>query len=233
MTLQAAVNAQSVVRTVTQHSASAKTPRSRYLWRSCAAFIWAASALLLWLGATTLCAERNCKPPQIDLALLTIMHESQQPWLTTFFATITWLGSILVLLPVALVLARRLKQQGHRRAAHLLPLAVCGAWLWAHISKLLVARPRPDLYAPLINMPSDLSFPSAHAMQISAFALALMLAPGLRGNRAALFAAVLLVIMVALSRLYLQVHFPSDVVIGLIAGAGWVIGLHLWLEAYR
>jgi membrane-associated phospholipid phosphatase len=41
----------------------------------------------------------------------------------------------------------------------------------------------------------------------------------------------LIILVVALSRLYLQLHFPSDVVIGMIAGAAWVVGLRLFLGA--
>ena len=108
---------------------------------------------------------------------------------------------------------------------------MCGAWLLAYAGKLLVARPRPELYPALIAMPADLSFPSAHTLQITAFAFAWVLAPGSRPAWAGVTAAALIILVVALSRLYLQVHFPSDVVIGMIAGAAWVVGLRLFLGA--
>ncbi len=85
-----------------------------------------------------------------------------------------------MLLPVALVLAWRYRRRGQAGAALLLPIAVGGAWLLAHADKLLVVRPRPHLYPALISMPADFSFPSAHAMQITAFALAWVLAAGTR-----------------------------------------------------
>ena len=134
----------------------------------------------------------------------------------------TWLGSIVVLLPLALALAWRYRRLGRPGAALLLPLAVGGAWLLAHAGKLLVVRPRPDLYPALIAMPAEFSFPSAHAMQITAFALAWVAATGSWRGWAGVAAAASIILVVAFSRLYLQVHFPSDVVIGVIAGAAWV-----------
>lgn len=187
----------------------------------------------LWLGAFVVCPCGTCLVPDFDRKLLEILHDRQHPWLNDFLVTVTWLGSMVVLLPATVALAWHFRLGGYPAAAILLPLAVSGAWLLAHLCKLFVARPRPDRYPPLINMPDDFSFPSAHAMQIAAFALAWLLAPGLRRGWAAYFAAAMLVLLVALSQLYLQVHFPSDVLFGLLAGASWAITLRLLMGAHR
>jgi undecaprenyl-diphosphatase len=74
-------------------------------------------------------------------------------------------------------------------------------------------------------MPDDWSFPSAHAAQATAFALAWLLRPGASPGRpeiVVLFAAVALVFA---SRLYLQVHFPSDVFAGALLAVLWVLFL--------
>jgi undecaprenyl-diphosphatase len=68
-------------------------------------------------------------------------------------------------------------------------------------------------------------------LQITAFAFAWVLARGARPGWAGVVAAASIVLAVALSRLYLQVHFPSDVAIAMIAGAAWVVGLRLALGA--
>ncbi|MBK8744589.1 MAG: phosphatase PAP2 family protein [Propionivibrio sp.] len=154
----------------------------------------------------------------------------KRPWLDAILTGATWLGSIAILLPVALALSWRYRRHGPPGTA-LLPIAVGGASLLAHAGKFWVARPRPDMYPALISMPADLSFPSAHAMQITAFAFAWVLAAGSRPGWAGVIAAALIVLAVAFSRLYLQVHFPSDVAIGMIAGATWVLGLRLALGA--
>lgn len=95
----------------------------------------------------------------------------------------------------------------------------------AQLWKIVVQRPRPDLFSPLIEMPADGSFPSAHAMQVTAMALAWLLRPETRAPPLASLVAAVLVIGVALSRVYLQVHFPSDVLVGIAASALLVLAL--------
>lgn len=193
---------------------------------------WTLTAAALVLGATLACQDRSCAPPSFDRDVLAALHAWRTPVLDSLLSTATWLGSITVLLPAALLFAWRFWRDGNLAAAILLPLSVSGSWLFAHAAKLLVARPRPDLYPALIEMPVDLSFPSAHAMQFTAFALALVLAPGLRRASSVIVVAVtLLVALVALSRLYLQVHYPSDVLAGMLAGVGWAAGLRRLISA--
>lgn len=195
-----------------------------------AALAWAAAILTLYLGAMAVCPHGHCTAPAWDHSILQLLHETQHPGLTAFFEAATWLGSIALLLPASLFLAWRYWQRGQPRAALLLPLAVGGAWVLAHAGKLLVNRPRPDFYPPLIDMPADLSFPSAHTLQITTFTVAWLLARRSRLKWHGIVAAALVVTVVAWSRLYLQVHFPSDVLAGLMVGAAWAIGLRLLLE---
>lgn len=210
---------------------AAAPARGHHAALAATACAWSVALLALGLGVALICPGAGCVALGFDVKLLRLLHDAQHPLLTAFFAAATWLGSIAVLMPAALVFAWRRHRDGHPRAAWLLPLAVGGAWLLAHATKLLVVRPRPDQFAPLVALPADLSFPSAHTMQITAFALALLLMPGLRMRPSAFAVAVLVVLVVAVSRLYLQVHYPSDVLLGLIAAAGWVIGLRLLMGA--
>jgi membrane-associated phospholipid phosphatase len=203
----------------------------RYTMLAGAAAFWSIAGLAVWLGARVVCPDGVCRVLDFDRELLVALHALQRPWLNASMAAATWLGSIWVLLPVALALALRYRRRGQRAEAFLLPLGVGGAWLLAHAGKLLAVRPRPDLYPALIAMPADPSFPSAHATQITAFAFAWILAAGSRPAWPVLAAAALITPIVAFSRPYLQVHFPSDVVVGMIAGAAWAIGLRLSLGA--
>jgi membrane-associated phospholipid phosphatase len=203
----------------------------RYTMLAGAVAFWSIAGLAMWLGARVVCPDGICRALDFDRELLAALHALQRPWLDAVLTGATWPGSIAVLLPAALALSWRYRRRGPPGAALLLPIAVGGAWLLAHAGKLLVARPRPDLYPALISIPADLSFPSAHTMQITAFAFAWVLAAGSRPGWAGVIAAALIILAVALSRLYLQVHFPSDVVIGMIAGAAWVVGLRLALGA--
>lgn len=206
----------------TRHSPA--IPRLALLW-------WGVAGASLGLGVMLACHGDTCTALPFERELLGVVHAWRQPWLDASMGVITWFGSIAVLLPVALAFAWRCWRDGNRAAAVFLPLSIGGAWLIAHTTKLLAARPRPDFYPPLVDMPADFSFPSAHTMQISALALAWILAPGVRRTPAIVAAIALLVAFVALSRLYLQVHFPSDVLAGMIAGAGWAAGLRLIINA--
>ncbi|MBL0207987.1 MULTISPECIES: phosphatase PAP2 family protein [Betaproteobacteria] len=192
---------------------------------------WSMAGLAMWLGARVVCTDGICRGLDFDHEVLAVLQALQRPWLDAILTGATWLGSIAILLPVALALSWRYRRHGPPGTALLLPIAVGGASLLAHAGKFWVARPRPDMYPALISMPADLSFPSAHAMQITAFAFAWVLAAGSRPGWAGVIAAALIVLAVAFSRLYLQVHFPSDVAIGMIAGATWVLGLRLALGA--
>jgi undecaprenyl-diphosphatase len=70
-------------------------------------------------------------------------------------------------------------------------------------------------------------------MVATAFVVALALAPRVRPARAVVVAAALAAFVVALSRAYLQVHFPTDIVAGMVAGAAWALGLCLLAGARR
>ena len=168
-----------------------------------------------------------------DQAGLALAHAARAPWLDAVFVAITWLGSLAVLLPLALLLWWR--RRGERNAAFV-ALALIGASAFGHLAKLVAARPRPDLFPPLIAMPEDWSFPSAHAAQVTAFALAWLLRPGAAPGRTEITVLFSAVAAVFASRLYLQVHFPSDVIAGALLATLWVLLLRrlpAWRETTR
>jgi len=184
-----------------------------------------ASAVLLKIGALTVCTAGRCRVPEIDAALLITLHDLRSPALDDFFSAITWAGSMYVLLPLALALAiadRRAITLGQRG---FVVVALASQWGAIHVAKMLVARPRPTLFEPLIALPADGSFPSAHAAQITAFACAWLLRPGTHARWSAALPLCALVASVCLSRLYLQVHYPSDVIYAVAATVLWVVAL--------
>ena len=152
---------------------------------------------------------------------LILANAWRSPWLDGAFLSLTWLGSLMVLLPLVSAVGMLLWRRGHRGEARFVIVALVGASLLAHLAKHLVLRPRPDLFAALTSVASPLSFPSAHAAQVTAVAAALLLvAPRLtaRYRRWALPALLVIVVLVDFSRLYLQVHYPTDVLAGLVLG---------------
>lgn len=191
-----------------------------------------AAILLPWLlalgvlaaGAGWVCPDGACAVTAFDRAGLVLAHEWRHPALDAWVRGVTWLGSLLLLLPLAALAAWRLTRLGRRIEAGLVLIALLGASALSHLAKLWVARPRPDLHATGVPLPWDWSYPSAHAMQATALALALYLVAG-GAARAWALPLALAVLLVGLSRVYLQVHYPSDILVGTLAALLWVLGL--------
>jgi undecaprenyl-diphosphatase len=139
---------------------------------------------------------------------------------------ITWAGSAVVLVPLAVVYCLLLARAGLWREAAAVALSLGGAMLIYDITKTLTSRPRPSVEH--LQAVSGSSFPSGHATQASAFWLSLVLALRARGVtpfalRMAGVLASALILGVAWSRVYLGVHYPSDVLAGVILGSGWAL----------
>ena len=158
-----------------------------------------------------------------DNQLLLFVAAQRTEGLDAFFRGVTWLGSLYVLVPLAAVGTTVLLSLQKRWDALLLVFGFGGAVLLVHLAKALLARPRPDLLEPLIAMPTGGSFPSAHTTQIVAFALCAVLilrrsfpewqSCGHRRCRDCDCCR-------RDSRVYLQVHYPSDVLGGIVFGVG-------------
>jgi undecaprenyl-diphosphatase len=146
---------------------------------------------------------------------------------------ITWAGSAFVLVPLAVVYCLVLGRAGLWREAAAVALSLGGAMLIYDLTKALTARPRPSVEH--LQAVTGSSFPSGHATQASAFWLSLVLA--LRATRVTPFAlraagigATALFLGVAWSRVYLGVHYPSDVLAGVILGSGWALWVRRCLD---
>jgi undecaprenyl-diphosphatase len=186
---------------------------------------WALSLMILAGGAWLVCPSGQCGATALDSTGLGLAHSLRHLAFDGWMLVFTWFGSLLVLVPLMALACAQKSRDGQRCEAVFLMLALSGASILAHLTKLLVARPRPDLYAALVPIPIDWSYPSAHTMQAVAFAVALIF---VFAKRRVLWAVLLGIAAsaVGLSRIYLQVHFPSDVLAGALAALCWVAGLH-------
>lgn len=187
---------------------------------------------MLGAGAWLVCPQGVCAVMALDRWGLDLAHGLRSEALDAWMQGVTWLGSLILLLPLLSLWAWRLAWLGRRREALFVMLALLGTSALSHLVKLWVVRPRPDLFPALQPLPADWSYPSAHAMQATAAALALFLvwSRGRTSWAAPLALALgLVVLLVGLSRIYLQAHFPSDVLAGTLAAALWVVGLHAWM----
>jgi undecaprenyl-diphosphatase len=156
-----------------------------------------------------------------DVAAFVASH--REPWLTSVLKVLTWLGSTAVLIPVALATGGWLRRETRSwRPLLVLALSLAGAFGFSQLVKHAVGRARPD--DRLVHA-VGYAFPSGHATFAAAgwLGLAIVLARVWPARRAALLAAALAVIaIVGASRVYLQVHWTTDVL------GGWALG-GLWL----
>lgn len=141
-------------------------------------------------------------------------------------------GTALLVLFTALVVLFLLLA-GKWQLALFVLVAVGGGQIVASLLKLGVDRPRPDL-VPHLMRETSLSFPSGHAMMsaVTYLTLGSLLARIVPERRLKIFfilVAVVLTLLVGVSRIYLGVHWPSDVLAGWCAGFAWAIAC--WLIA--
>ncbi|MCU0842468.1 MAG: phosphatase PAP2 family protein [Thiobacillaceae bacterium] len=190
---------------------------------------WLVALVVLAAGAGWVCPQGQCGMDGFDRAGLVLAHDWRVPALDAWMGGVTWFGSLFLLLPLAALLAWRFVRLGRRIEAAFVLLSLLGAAALSHLTKLWVARPRPELHATGVPLPWDWSYPSAHAMQAAALALALCLVAA-RPGRAWAVTLVGVALLVGLSRVYLQVHYPSDVLVGMLAALFWVLGLRAWLS---
>ena len=164
------------------------------------------------------------------------LHERASDPLTEFFEAVTTLGNGVVLAGVAAIAALLLLRAGHRRESLLVVLAFVGAEIVSYSLKLGFRRDRPFFTDPLATE-RTFSFPSGHStVSLAVYgALAVILARHVRGRAKLLVlaAAAVLVGLIGFSRLYLGVHFLTDVLAGFAAGTAWLAGCVLALDLHQ
>jgi undecaprenyl-diphosphatase len=137
----------------------------------------------------------------------------------------SWLGSGYVVFPLAVGFCVTMYRRAPVRALAI-GLSTAGAVLVANVDKVLVGRPRPPVRH--LDHVVGSSFPSGHATQSTVLCVVLVLTlfsvhPGRALMIAAVAAGTALVICIAISRVYLGVHYPSDVVAGIGLGLSWAL----------
>jgi membrane-associated phospholipid phosphatase len=172
------------------------------------------------------------KKEAVDFAVFDYLEQFVSPGMNGFMKFITFLGTHDFLIPVNLVLiAYFLFIKKHRWYSIRIPVVALGGVSLMFLLKLLFNRPRPLI--PLLEEAEGLSFPSGHAMMSFSF-YGLLIYLVWRGVKIPWLRAVLitflllLILLIGFSRIYLRVHYFSDVMAGFAVGIIWLV-LSLWV----
>lgn len=195
----------------------------------------------LWALVELAEVARDAAPHTFDTAILLAFRQPGHPdmpigppWLEGAVRDVTALGSTVVLALIVAAVVIHFFLIGRARTALFILCAVVSGQVLSSLLKAGVDRPRPELVSHLVDVHS-LSFPSGHAMlsaitYLTLGALAARFLPGRVTRIYVLALAVLVTLMVGASRVYLGVHWPSDVLAGWCAGFAWAM---LWWLAAR
>jgi undecaprenyl-diphosphatase len=162
---------------------------------------------------------------QFDTAVLRWLGAHHTPTLTTIMTEVTPLGTGIVVLTVVGVTTAFLWHTEHKHSARMLLAATAGNILLNNVLKLFFDRARPSVFEWGTHAASS-SFPSGHAMSATvvygtvAYLLARLQKHGW-ARAITLTLAVIMIVLICLTRLYLGVHYPSDVLGGIIFGLAW------------
>ncbi len=205
--------------------------------------LWAAGVAALAIALILLGGMMTSRWPfAFDRAILLALRDTVDPsrpigpgWLRPTLVDITTLGGVTVLtMAVVATAVVMIAQRLWWTAALVVAATVSGSLAVAQL-KQLVGRPRPALVDHLVTV-GDLSFPSGHAansaiVYLTLAALTTQVEHGWVARNAVIALAVMLVGMIGISRVYLGVHWPSDVLAGWSFGTLWALGW--WLVGAR
>ncbi len=164
---------------------------------------------------------------RFDESVRNFIHEFAFPTLTSLMQLASFLGSTLFLIVFGVIIIVALYLRTHRRGAILFTITTVGASVLLVILKLTFRRARPEPFFHTI-LPASHSFPSGHSLAAFCFYGALAEILTERTDKLWLqiiiwTAAAIMILLIGISRIYLGVHHPSDVVAGYAVGLIWVM----------
>ena len=196
-----------------------------------AAAVWLAvglgvSAFIVWAFAELADEVVEGESRRFDRAVLLWINAHSPEWLDGPMRLVTALGYYWVVMPLLAVAVLGFYLAGWRLSAILVLVSTVGGSLLTAVLKAVFERSRPEVFESGYKA-AFYSFPSGHATVAVGFygALTLILAYRLRGYARWIVVAfgVLLVLLIGFSRLYLGVHYPTDVLAGFLAAPLWLV----------
>ncbi|WP_353672281.1 phosphatase PAP2 family protein [Synechocystis sp. LKSZ1] len=162
-----------------------------------------------------------------DQAILIALHQTHQPILDHWAKILTDLGIWIVTAPVLGLIALILTYQQQWQKGVYIAITVFGAIPLSYGLKHLFNRPRPHLWSSDVAWPTNPSFPSGHAFSSMMFVTLIILLWPWRGRTWVVLAGSLFVILIGWTRLYLGVHYPSDILAGWSIAIAWCVSVYL------
>lgn len=175
---------------------------------------------------------REKEPIPGDSAILQWLNQHSSPELDKAAVILTDTSGSLQAAVLSAIIITVLLALGRKRAGVMLLFSIGGASVINVLLKLFFARDRPDLWATVVTETSY-SFPSGHAMGSAALAFGIIaLLWDTKWRYPALVAGSLYTFLIGMTRLYLGVHYPTDVVAGWAVSLAWVIIVKVVLDHY-
>lgn len=191
--------------------------------------------LALFLKLTSIVSESSIQKFDQSI-LLSIEANLRHPFLNGSAVDITALGSPALIILMSLIGIAALILSKDLFGALYLFIAVSGGTIWMSILKKFIARPRPQIIKHLVEV-DGLSYPSGHTLvsTVTYLAFALLICRHIKSLKvisAVLMTAAFIIILIAFSRLYLGVHYPSDVLSGILFGTSWILMLTAFFKTF-
>ncbi|MEH1970866.1 phosphatase PAP2 family protein [Nostoc sp.] len=165
-----------------------------------------------------------------DLPILLTIHSTAQPKLDVMAVAVTNLGLDMVI-PILSIVAIILWQRKRWRSLAYLLTTTVGSIIINHTGKILLHRLRPQLWLSPALEKSTFAFPSGHAtMSMTLVCILLILIWATSWRWLILAGGSLYVLVIAWTRLYLGVHFPSDILAGWMVAIAWSIGVSIIIK---
>lgn len=166
-----------------------------------------------------------------DDAVRQTVNRAASPALTQLMIFISFVGSAFVLAPIGIVAVIIFLRLKWRRATVLFVIAMAGEIVLSLALKEFFRRPRPEAFFGY-ELPSSYSFPSGHALGAFCFfgILAWLVSTRMEKRTTRILiriAAIILIFLIGFSRIYLGVHYPSDVIGGYSAALVWTVTVAL------
>lgn len=166
-----------------------------------------------------------------DETVRNFIHEYASPFLTNVMQSASFLGSTLFLILFGVIIVVALYLRKHRHGAILFTITTVGSSILLVMLKFAFHRARPEPFFDTI-LPSSYSFPSGHSLASFCFygALAIILTSRIKNIQLKILIWILslaMILLIGISRIYLGVHHPSDVVAGFAVAFVWVVTIAL------